>query len=100
MHIPNAEQAVVDIRKLREYCLSMTHPRGKHKADEIMDATIEVLDVVALMEDLPQRLLDRGQVGTVVERLAPDVFEVEFSDNTGRAYAMLALRVEQMLVVL
>ena len=32
MHIPNAEQAVVDIRKLREYCLSMTHPRGKHKA--------------------------------------------------------------------
>lgn len=32
MNIPNVEQAVVDIRKLREYCLSMTHRRGKHKA--------------------------------------------------------------------
>ena len=65
----------------------------------MMNTTIEVLDVVALMEDLPQRLLHRGQVGTVVERLAQDVFEVEFSDNTGRAYAMLALRAEQILVL-
>ncbi len=32
MKIPNADKAVVDIRKLREYCLSMDHPRGKHKA--------------------------------------------------------------------
>ena len=32
MKIPNAEQAVVDIRKLRDYCLNLTHPRGKHKA--------------------------------------------------------------------
>ena len=32
MIVPNAEHAVVDIRKLREYCLSMIHPRGKQKA--------------------------------------------------------------------
>jgi hypothetical protein len=32
MKIPNAERAFVDIRKLRDYCLSMEHPRGKHKA--------------------------------------------------------------------
>jgi hypothetical protein len=32
MHLPNTEHAVVDIRKLREYCLNPTHPRGKHKA--------------------------------------------------------------------
>ncbi|MBO0697768.1 MAG: hypothetical protein J2P46_05205 [Zavarzinella sp.] len=32
MKLPNAENAVVDIAKLRDYCLSDEHPRGKHKA--------------------------------------------------------------------
>ena len=30
--IPNAENAVVDIRKLRDYCLNLEHDEGKHKA--------------------------------------------------------------------
>jgi len=32
MKLPHAEQAIVDIRKLIDYCLSTEHPRGKHKA--------------------------------------------------------------------
>jgi hypothetical protein len=32
MKLPNAENAVVDIRKLRDYCLNPYHPEGKHKA--------------------------------------------------------------------
>jgi len=32
MFIPKAENAVVDIRKLREYCLNSKHDDGKHKA--------------------------------------------------------------------
>lgn len=32
MIIPNAERAVVDIRKLRDYVLNPTHDVGKHKA--------------------------------------------------------------------
>ncbi len=32
MNLPNAERAVVDIAKLRDYCLNPEHPRGKHKA--------------------------------------------------------------------
>ena len=32
MLIPNAERAVVDIRKLRDYCLNPLHDDGKHKA--------------------------------------------------------------------
>lgn len=32
MKLPNGDQAVVDEAKLLEYCLSPTHPRGKHKA--------------------------------------------------------------------
>ncbi|BAZ51781.1 hypothetical protein NIES4103_44390 [Nostoc sp. NIES-4103] len=30
--IPNAENAVVEIRKLRDYCLNSQHDQGKHKA--------------------------------------------------------------------
>ena len=32
MKLPNAEAAVVDIVKLREYSLNPDHPKGKHKA--------------------------------------------------------------------
>jgi hypothetical protein len=32
MLIPNAEKAVVDIRKLCDYCLNPEHDDGKHKA--------------------------------------------------------------------
>lgn len=32
MKLPNAERAVVDIEKLRDYSLNMAHPEGKHKA--------------------------------------------------------------------
>ncbi len=60
---------------------------------------IKLLDVVALLEDLPSRGLVRGQVGTVVEKLGPDVFEVEFSDSQGRAYASLALQSSQFLIL-
>ncbi len=31
MKLPNAERAVVDLAKLRHYCLNPTHPRGRHK---------------------------------------------------------------------
>jgi len=60
---------------------------------------INPLDVVALTEELPDRGLDRGQVGTVVETLAPGVYEVEFSDDDGRTFATLALRTDQLLVL-
>jgi hypothetical protein len=64
-----------------------------------MKQKVKLLDVVALMQELPDRDLPLGQVGTVVELLAPDVYEVEFSDNDGRAFAELALRAEQLSVL-
>lgn len=54
-------------------------------------------DVVALTEDLPQHKLQRGQVGTIVEVWAPDVFEVEFADTDGRTYASAALKADQLM---
>ncbi len=64
-----------------------------------MNKPIEILDVVALDRDLPGNGLVRGQVGTVVEILSSDVYEVEFSDNQGQTYAMLPLQSEQLIVL-
>ena len=60
---------------------------------------LELLSVVALLEDIPSHHLRRGQVGTVVERLKPGVYEVEFSDDLGRTYASLAVRFDQLIVL-
>lgn len=59
----------------------------------------KLLDVVALLTDVREKGPVRGQVGTIVEELAPEVFELEFSDNNGRTYAKLPLRTEQLLVL-
>jgi len=64
-----------------------------------MHEEIKLLDVVALTEDLPEKGLVRGQIGTVVELLAPNVYEVEFSDNEGRTYASLSVKAEQLMVL-
>ena len=58
---------------------------------------LQLLDVVAIKEDLPDANLLAGQVGTIVEVLAPEVYEVEFSDDDGQTYAMLPLHSSQLL---
>jgi hypothetical protein len=65
-----------------------------------MGVAIELLDIVALTEDLPEQNLWRGQVGTVVEILATGAaYEVEFCDRNGRPYASFGLRPEQLMVL-
>lgn len=65
-----------------------------------MRTPIKLLDVVALIVDLPEYNLWRGQVGTVVEILAGGTaFEVEFSDRDGRTYESLGLHPDQIIVL-
>lgn len=58
---------------------------------------LELLSEVALLRDLPDRGLVRGQVGTVVEVLAESAVEVEFCDDEGRTYATAALQAEDLV---
>jgi hypothetical protein len=177
MRLPDGADAVVDVSKLRDYCLSPSHLRGRHKARAFSSALgltqadaeflrrrlldvareeeavkgstdeygerytidfelvsgvrrarvrsawivrrseafprlttcyvlldwslvmteIDLLSVVALLEDMPVKGLRRGQVGTVVEALGPGVWEVEFSDDSGQTYASIPLRAEQLM---
>jgi Domain of unknown function (DUF4926) len=60
-------------------------------------AQFQLLDIVALKEDIPEESLIAGQVGTIIELLAPEVYEIEFSDDNGQTYAMLPLHSHQLL---
>lgn len=76
MLLPYAENAVIDIRKLRDYCLNPDHPQGKHKArlfSSILGMTVENA------QDLRQILLE-----------AVKVHEVELGrcDNFGQRYTL------------
>ena len=59
----------------------------------------DLLDVVALLTDVPEKALSSGQVGTVVELLDAANLLVEFSDDEGRAYAIAPLQPSQLLVL-
>jgi hypothetical protein len=64
-----------------------------------MKDRINVLDVVALTGDIPARDLVAGQVGTVVEALGNETFEVEFVDDSGQTYALCAVHAGHLLVL-
>jgi uncharacterized protein len=65
----------------------------------MMSDTIQLLDVVQVVRDDFHDGENPGRTGTVVEVLAPGVFEVEFSDEQGRTTAIQPLRAEQLMVV-
>ena len=60
---------------------------------------MKLLDIVALLEDLSELSLVRGQVGTIVEEYGQDIFEIEFSDTNGHAYAVETLSSSQLLAL-
>jgi hypothetical protein len=180
--LPHGDEAILDVRKIEDYCMSPSHPRGRHKARVfrealglqqsdaawLRDALLEaarsgeaspiaedlwghalasrcrhqatrkercgkndldrenrreraevchllgavmkttkgaknerpsVLDVVALLQDLPAQRLARGQVGTIVEQLDDKTLLVEFSDDQGRAYAVAPCPRADLLVL-
>jgi hypothetical protein len=38
MRLPNGDAAIVELSKIRDYCLSQSHPRGRHKARVFLSA--------------------------------------------------------------
>lgn len=55
MRLPNGENAIVDIRKLTEYCLNPDNPRGRHKA-RVFAAALGI--TVSNAEELREKLLE------------------------------------------
>jgi hypothetical protein len=72
-----------------------------------MNNGIHMHDVVVLLEDVRTKhfdtgeplMLRRGQVGTVVMTYDGNTFEVEFAGRDGRAYALLPIVTEKLMLL-
>jgi hypothetical protein len=72
-----------------------------------MNKKPDIHDVVALLEEVPAKdfntarplVLHRGQIGTVVMVYPDGRCEVEFADRSGRAYAILPIQSEKLMVL-
>ena len=72
-----------------------------------MNKKPDIHDVVALLEEVPAKdfntarplVLHRGQIGTVVMIYPDGPCEVEFADRSGRAYAILPIHPEKLIVL-
>ena len=72
-----------------------------------MNGEIKMHDVVALLQNVQTKhfesgqglLLRRGQIGTVVTIYPAGAYEIEFADRDGRAFAILSLRSDQLMVL-
>ena len=68
MKLPHPERAVVDIAKLRNYCLNPRHPRGWHKA-KVFAAALGITQYNAellrraLLQAAPWGQANRGRLG-------------------------------------
>lgn len=68
--LPNSQNAVIELVKLRDYCLSTEHPRGRHKARVFREALGLTVDDA---EWLQQKLLD-GIQNQLAEKQESDSF--------------------------
>ncbi len=59
----------------------------------------KILDVIALLKDMPEKNLLKGQVGTIVEELDENVYEIEFCNNKGETIAMANVTAENLLLL-
>ena len=72
-----------------------------------MNSEIQMHDLVAPTEDIATRhfltgaplTLRRGQIGTVVMTYDGSAFEVEFADAQGRAFALLPIAADRLLLL-
>ncbi|MEQ1606934.1 MAG: DUF4926 domain-containing protein [Pyrinomonadaceae bacterium] len=59
----------------------------------------QLFDTVALLQNVPDEGLERGNIGAIVEIYENgEAFEVEFVDTNGRTYGLLPLRADQLVI--
>ena len=60
---------------------------------------LKLFDTVAILKNLPEKKLVLGQVGTIVEILETEVFEVEFCNKAGETIAEFAVKAEDLMLL-
>jgi len=81
MKLPNVGEAIIDFRKMKEYCLNPEHPRGKHKA-KVFQRSLGVTseDAQELINQIKNKIMEadcvKGDIDEYGQRFTVDV-EIE-----------------------
>ena len=69
MKLPNSKRAVVEIAKVRDYCLNVAHPEGRHKA-RVFRAVLGIgpAESHMLQDRLPAAALDQEAAAGEVDQ--------------------------------
>ena len=62
-------------------------------------AAFKTTDFVALLKAYPDQQLAKGQVGTIVEVLGNDYYEVAFTDKAGQTITSLSLPAHELMTL-
>lgn len=89
MKLPNAAHAHVDIAKLRDYCLSYSHPEGRHKA-KVFGAALDLAakDVEYLRAAILAAVVSAGAVPTETDEFGAR-YVVDFEMARGGRKSMV-----------
>lgn len=60
---------------------------------------LKLLDIVAILRDVPEKRIVFGQVGTITEELGNNVFEVEFANKGGETISEFAVRSVDLMLL-
>jgi hypothetical protein len=99
--LPNAENASVDIAKLRDYCLNRNHPEGKHKA-RVFREKLGLTRSDA--EELREAILEAIMKNDAVEQTPTAygrrfVVDFEASRSEGKGYIMSTAMVRTAWII-
>ena len=65
MFLPNAERAIIRFEKIHDYILNEEHPKGKHKAAKLREATdLTNRDVDWVITQIAKKFKLRKRSGT------------------------------------
>jgi hypothetical protein len=89
MKLPNGEAAIVEPAKIRDYCLSQSHPRGRHKA-RVFQASVgmTVADSQELRSALLRAAREEDAVSGVSDRYG-NRYILDFELNRGERTARI-----------
>ena len=78
MNLPNGDRAIIPMTKLTDYCLNLSHNKGKHKA-RVFKAILNITtDNVDQLHDLIQQAAIEGEVVQQEQTPQGQIFKVDW----------------------
>jgi hypothetical protein len=89
MKLPNGDRAIIDLRKLRDYCLSPTHRYGQHKAKLFAGALGVAMKDLDLLYAALLTAAKEGDAFPTRDNGFGQIYEVKFAMTGNRATATI-----------